>query len=530
MNVMASGQISSAAIKYIDMIFTGASKEKLEKSIKDGKIVLENLKFKENFFENLFLFLPFKVLDSQINSIEVEVPWSKLTSKSVEVLIQDININLLFNEKIIFDVNQKKIFEEIFYQKFSKEIFKKIEKMHDELEKAFADKKESAFLGNMIKTMVKSITDNLKIKVRNINFRIFNKIKNFKNNQIYAFNNNVLFDCKEKVNDNTDDSNLNDSRITKNYIDDFYMENIKEFIHVKLEEFEFFNTDKKYNFLVFDEKNKKTEIFYKLISFKSFTVDYYSTNIFNLHKFSNINKERKDNNKVLLKIDLLNIDDNFYAFYDKFPFLDNLNFSIKINYILPKLNEIKTTIKCLIDIPQISLNISNSSTLNLFVFISEINQSLDIIKNTINFNVKKYNYISESEYWNSINLTGNKLYEFNFNNDFINNKEIIKSKKEKLKFLFDFILHKIKQKRNNYLLVKTYNKVLEEEIKKDFFTLIQNRIFKKTNNDEKKDIDLLMKLFLKKLKFINEEKLLSWIGSLLESNLQKIKIVSLYIK
>jgi len=66
----------------------------------------------------------------------------------------------------------------------------------------------------------------------------------------------------------------------------------------------------------------------------------------------------------------------------------------------------------------------------------------------------------------------------------------------------------------------------EEKIKKEFFDLIQNRIFKKTKNEESKDKDILNKLFHEKLKFINNQKLLTWIGNLLELNLDKIKKVN----
>ena len=53
-----------------------------------------------------------------------------------------------------------------------------------------------------------------------------------------------------------------------------------------------------------------------------------------------------------------------------------------------------------------------------------------------------------------------------------------------------------------------------------------NDSIKKTKNEESKDKDILNKLFHEKLKFINNQKLLTWIGNLLELNLDKIKKVN----
>lgn len=519
MNVMASGQISAAAIKYIDLIFTGASKEKLEKSIKEGKIILENLKFKESFFENFSLLLPFKVLNSQVKSIEVEVPWSKLTSKSVEIVIDTIDLNLLFDDSMIFDKEIRKKFEEIFFTKLSKDLIKCIEKMHDELEKTFADKKDSAFLANMIKNMIKSITDNLRIKLKNINFRLFNNLKKLNNSDMTSKTKNNI-----KNNDNNNNvSEINVQINQQNQLDILEFSQIKEFIHFRIEELEYFNADKNYNLLVFDDKNKKSETFYKLISIKGMLVNYYNKQL-SIKDYENLLNIQSEESSI----DLLNLDESFYSKFTKFQFIELSDFGIKLNYILPKANEFKTIFKTFIDIPKFALNIPNSINMNLLNLISQIRLSLDVIKNTINFNINKYPFIFEADSYKK-KENDKKIFDMHYESDFLNDDQIIKNRKEKLKFLFCFILHKIKQKKNEYLLVKTQDKEIEEEIKKEFFTLIQNRVFKRTNNDEKKDTDLLLKIFSKKLKFINQDKLMSWIGNLLESNLQRIKTVSFFL-
>ncbi len=514
---MASGQISAAAIKYIDLIFNGASREKLEKSIKEGKIVLENLKFKESFFDNFSVLLPFKVLNSQVKSIEVEVPWTKLTSKSVEIVIDTIDINILFDENLVFEKDIKRKFEEIFFTKLSKDIIKSIEKMHDELEKTFAEKKDSAFLANMIKNMVKSITDNIRIKLKNINFRLFSNLKHMKNS-----------DEKEKLNYNSykdmDKDNQATSNIQEEKFNDLSLDLIKEFIHVGIEELEYFNADKNYNFLVFDDKNKKSETFYKLISIKGVLVDYYNKRFsFENAAINNLIYQKAENSNI----ELLNINQAFYNKFLKFKFIDSFDLGVKLNYIIPKANEIKTILRMFLDIPRFSLNIPNSLNLNLLNLISQIKLSLDVINNSVNFNINKYPFMFENDSYKN-RESSKKIYEMNYNPDFINDKTALNSKKEKLKFIFNFVLHKIKQKKNGYLLIKTHNREIEEEIKKEFVSLIQNRIFKRTNNDEKKDTEMLSKIFFNKLKFINQDKLMSWIGNLLESNLQRIKTVSFY--
>ena len=162
---------------------------------------------------------------------------------------------------------------------------------------------------------------------------------------------------------------------------------------------------------------------------------------------------------------------------------------------------------------------------NIISFINEVLNSMKVIKNAENFFFRKNFYLYENnlqdfiEIKNYIDMNSEKSVEAISN---------FYCKKEKLKFYFDFVLHTIKKKKNNFLSIKNINKELEEELKKNFYTLIQNRIFSKTPNEEKKDVELLVKFFEEKLKGINFTKLYCWIGNLLERNLLRSKIVNFF--
>jgi hypothetical protein len=381
--------------------------------------------------------------------------------------------------------------------------------MHEELEKTFCGKKDSAILANMMKNMIKSITDNLKFKLIDLKIRIFSNNKN-----------NIEEIRKNKFNRNENLENLD----------------INKFAEFSINEINYLNTDKNFNYLVFDEKNKKAETFFKKISLEKINLDYYDTisnknfNIkLNNSKVEIIKKENEkekedinnnNNNDDNTNEEIINFtyDQQFYKNFNKFSFIKNLDFYLKFNYIIPKLNshEIKTIYNISTEISNASFEIPNKKDDNLFSFIKEIQEGINILKTSQIINKEKYYCFYEKKFYQKYKLE-NISYE-NFNDYFVN-------KKEKLKFYFCLIHKIVKQKKDNFGCLKIINKEKEELFKKEFFDLIQNRIFKKTKNEESKDIDILNKLFNEKLKFINNQKLLLWIGNLLESNLDKIKKV-----
>ena len=74
--------------RSLESFVEGFNKRKIETELSKGKVSFSNLKLKPNLFTELAL--PFRLAYSHIGLISLDVPWKKLSSESVEVIIEDV--------------------------------------------------------------------------------------------------------------------------------------------------------------------------------------------------------------------------------------------------------------------------------------------------------------------------------------------------------------------------------------------------------------------------------------------------------
>lgn len=79
-------------LTYFGRFITGFDKTNLSLGVWSGNIVIENVSLKSEIID--LLQLPFKLKFSSLGRMILKVPWNKLSSAPVEVILEDILIVL----------------------------------------------------------------------------------------------------------------------------------------------------------------------------------------------------------------------------------------------------------------------------------------------------------------------------------------------------------------------------------------------------------------------------------------------------
>ena len=72
----------------------GFSKEQLDVGVAKGVVVLHDVKLRRDALARVTRALPIHLVSGRVGELRVNVPWSKLKSKAVEVTLEDIEVRL----------------------------------------------------------------------------------------------------------------------------------------------------------------------------------------------------------------------------------------------------------------------------------------------------------------------------------------------------------------------------------------------------------------------------------------------------
>jgi vacuolar protein sorting-associated protein 13A/C len=89
--------LESILQKYLGNYFNNLDSAKLSIGVWNGKIIFENLSFSNIVFSKFTL--PFQILYSNVSKLLINIPWNKLSSCPVEILLEGVDI-LVSTKKI----------------------------------------------------------------------------------------------------------------------------------------------------------------------------------------------------------------------------------------------------------------------------------------------------------------------------------------------------------------------------------------------------------------------------------------------
>lgn len=162
---MLEALLEKFIINYLGRYFDGLDKKKIDIGVWKGDITIENVALNRNLFD--LDSLPIEVIFSHIGRISLKVPWTRLSSSSVELTIEDLYLLVRIKTKEewnLIDFNTMDI------------KFKILKKFGDTIMEKLAAREvkpvvKTAGPSNMEKLLIK-IIDNLQITIKNIHARI----------------------------------------------------------------------------------------------------------------------------------------------------------------------------------------------------------------------------------------------------------------------------------------------------------------------------------------------------------------------
>lgn len=159
--------LEKAILKYLDEYLQNFNKKNISLGIWRGNLKIQNLQFKEKIFSSLNI--PIKVSYSQIDSLEIIVPWNKLSVLPVEIEINTIFLILTPINEEEWNIPDENIEEKL---QFISDIIANFLKKEDPKLNNNSQKSEG-----YLSKLIAKITDNLQISIKNLHVRLENNIK-----------------------------------------------------------------------------------------------------------------------------------------------------------------------------------------------------------------------------------------------------------------------------------------------------------------------------------------------------------------
>ena len=128
-----------------------------------GNILLENLKIRKNIFESTKL--PLKIAFGKIQKLQIVLPWTKLSSSPVEIILETL--------MIVVNPQTPEEWEYVDSQNFEKkqEILNEFVHSFSELLKVQLYQKEDQKGEGYLDRLITKIVDNVQLKIKNIHIR-----------------------------------------------------------------------------------------------------------------------------------------------------------------------------------------------------------------------------------------------------------------------------------------------------------------------------------------------------------------------
>lgn len=162
---MLEALLEKFIINYLGRYFSGLDKKNIDIGVWKGDVSIENLALNHELFD--IDSFPLEALFSHIGRVSLKVPWSTLSSASVELTIEDLFLLLRIRPKhewIYRDFNTLECKFKII-KKFAETVFEKLSTID------VKPAQKSGPPGSVEKILIK-IIDNLQITIKNIHVRI----------------------------------------------------------------------------------------------------------------------------------------------------------------------------------------------------------------------------------------------------------------------------------------------------------------------------------------------------------------------
>ena len=162
---MLEALLEKFIINYLGRYFSGLDKKKIDIGVWKGDVSIENLALNHELFD--IDSFPIEALFSHIGRVSLKVPWTRLSSSSVELIIEDLFLLVRIRPKeewIDRDFNTLDCKFRIL-KKFAETVFEKLSAID------VKPVQKSGPPGSVEKILIK-IIDNLQITIKNIHVRI----------------------------------------------------------------------------------------------------------------------------------------------------------------------------------------------------------------------------------------------------------------------------------------------------------------------------------------------------------------------
>jgi len=141
----------------------------LKLGVWSGNLSIENVTLNPKIFE-LFS-LPFQLFDSKIGKMQLLIPWNKLSSRPVELVLENLLIILCPLKKNDWKIGNH-INDKILLEKLA--LIEKIENGFIEKILKKQGKSQEIAKGSYLERLTRLILDNMQIKINNIHIRFEN--------------------------------------------------------------------------------------------------------------------------------------------------------------------------------------------------------------------------------------------------------------------------------------------------------------------------------------------------------------------
>lgn len=166
---MFEGILEKILLAKLGKYIVGLDKDSLKVGVWGGDITLENVHLKANAL--LLLQLPFLITFGKIVKLIIKVPWSKLSSASVEVRLEGLYVIISSQEKHQWEYSEE---GDIINRKELIEAYEQRRKQLQDLKLLSAEEelKEKGFL----EKLTAKVIDNLKFTIQDIHIRFENNL------------------------------------------------------------------------------------------------------------------------------------------------------------------------------------------------------------------------------------------------------------------------------------------------------------------------------------------------------------------